>query len=633
MGIEIEQQAIRRETIDTEVVLNTIHSLRNFTGPKDAFFAQFLQVAAHLTKSPVALYLSQKNDKEWTVVGQYGFQEIHQKQLKECIDLALPLSGRVIKNGFSYEKISVDWLDFKKQTALAVKVKDKHDTQNTFFYVIIEPQNGQHLSEMMIRMMMIADIPESYTNVLDKERSLPSNDLQAASYHISMDVLEVLSGVIHQEKFRLASMYLVNELATRFNCSQVNIGWLKGDYVTPVAISHIEKFDKHTDKIHALEGLYEETADQNEEIVYPIEIASEVITFAHKVYCEQSFIKQLISLPLRVDNTVVGVIVCEKGEGNFSDDEMIAIRLICNHTTAWLNELNQKDRWIGSRIALKMRQASASFLGIKHTFVKFLSILLSVLLLIGIFGTWEYKIEATGNLETDNISNLSAPFNGFVQDVRVHPGDNVAKNDPLLIYDREELYLKETEINADINKYKSESEKSRARGSLADMRVALAKKEQSEASLERVKYHLSKSVIKAPFDGIIIQGDKEDLLGSPVSKGDLLFKVAKPLDLYLKFKVSESDIDEIEVGDQGQFALLSSPDTYYGFKIEKIIPIAEIDSTNGNVFIVKAIITSPAEQWWRPGMSSVSKVEVGRRNILWILTHKLTDFLRIYFWI
>ena len=128
-------------------------------------------------------------------------------------------------------------------------------------------------------MMMIADIPASYSSVLEKERTTPSKVL-SPSKSVSTDVLEVLSDVIHQDKFLLASMLLVNELATRFNCSQVSIGWLKGDYVTPIAISHIEKFDKHTDQIHALEALYEESADQDEEIVYPVEMASETIVFA-----------------------------------------------------------------------------------------------------------------------------------------------------------------------------------------------------------------------------------------------------------------------------------------------------------------------------------------------------------------
>ena len=58
----MQQTPIKAEAVDTEVVLNTIQSLRNFTGPRDAFVAQFLQSAAQLTKSPIALYLSQKKE-------------------------------------------------------------------------------------------------------------------------------------------------------------------------------------------------------------------------------------------------------------------------------------------------------------------------------------------------------------------------------------------------------------------------------------------------------------------------------------------------------------------------------------------------------------------------------------------
>jgi hypothetical protein len=87
------------------------------------------------------------------------------------------------------------------------------------------------------------------------------------------------------------------------------------------------------------------------------------------------------------------------------------------------------------------------------------------------------------------------------------------------------------------------------------------------------------------------------------------------------------------VGQGGLFSLLSSPDIFYKFKIEKIIPMAEVDKKDGNIFVVKAVIKTDALEWWRPGMSSVAKVEVGQRNILWILTHDLTEFLRLYFWI
>jgi multidrug resistance efflux pump len=221
----------------------------------------------------------------------------------------------------------------------------------------------------------------------------------------------------------------------------------------------------------------------------------------------------------------------------------------------------------------------------------------------------------------------------LVYSVDVHSGDKVKKKDKLLTFDKDELYLKEAEALADINKYTSESEKARAKNSLADMRMALSKKKEAELNLERVHYYLKKSDILSPLTGVVIAGDKEELLGAPISKGDLLFKVAQSTDLYLKLKIPENNIDEINSTLKGEFALLSSPDKKYHFTIEHIIPMAEVDKSEGNVFVAKAKVVDAPENWWRAGMSGVAKIEVGERNILWILTHEFVEYLRLYFWI
>jgi hypothetical protein len=38
------------------------------------------------------------------------------------------------------------------------------------------------------------------------------------------------------------------------------------------------------------------------------------------------------------------------------------------------------------------------------------------------------------------------------------------------------------------------------------------------------------------------------------------------------------------------------------------------------------------ESWWRPGMSGLCKLEVERRSLFWILTHRTVDFLRLKLW-
>ena len=52
-----------------------------------------------------------------------------------------------------------------------------------------------------------------------------------------------------------------------------------------------------------------------------------------------------------------------------------------------------------------------------------------------------------------------------------------------------------------------------------------------------------------------------------------------------------------------------------------------------NSFIIKAKFDEKSKQWWRPGMSGVAKVYVGERRVIWILTRRMVEFLRIYFWI
>jgi hypothetical protein len=37
-------------------------------------------------------------------------------------------------------------------------------------------------------------------------------------------------------------------------------------------------------------------------------------------------------------------------------------------------------------------------------------------------------------------------------------------------------------------------------------------------------------------------------------------------------------------------------------------------------------------EWWRPGMSGIAKLDVGRRRIIWIATHRTIDFFQMLMW-
>ena len=122
---------------------------------------------------------------------------------------------------------------------------------------------------------------------------------------------------IDQKKFLLACMKLVNEIASRFKCSRVSIGWLKDNYVKPIAISHLEKFDAHMDTVSRLEGVFEESLDQNEEIIIPGEVSRGTIVAAHSKYLKLQGLNQLVSFPLRIAEEPKAVVCLEKIEGFF----------------------------------------------------------------------------------------------------------------------------------------------------------------------------------------------------------------------------------------------------------------------------------------------------------------------------
>ena len=614
-------------------LIDYIKTLRDSEDERDITLDKYLKYSALLVKSPIALLLRENSKENWDLLSSYGLKN-SKEQKEEIVKSALYMNSRVLKQGFAYERFNVEGLSLSNPMAFAIKVDKGIEEASAFIFFIIEYQSGKQLSEMIIRTLMNSDIPHLiFTEEnISKAKSVPILSDEKLDV-LSVDVLEILSQIIFQEKFLLASMFLVNEVAIRFNCSQVSFGWEKGSYINPVAISHIEKFDRNMESIRALEALYEESADQDEEIIYPLQELGDTIVFAHHNHVEKTKATEVFSIPFRVDGRVVGIMSCEKINSSFSEEELTLLRLLSNYITPWLKELHDKDRWISAKIVMKSRKFLGKFFSLENTFLKFSAVLLSAFIIYASLETWNYKVEVVASLETDNVAFISAPFNGLVYSVDVHAGDRVKKGDKLLSFDKDELYLKESEALADINRYKSESEKARAKNSLADMHVALFKKKEAELNLERVHYHLEKSDILTPLKGVIITGDKEELFGVPVVKGDLLFKVAQSTDLYLKLKIPEGNFDEINSSLGGEFSLLSSPDRKYHFKIENIIPMAEVDQSEGNVFIARAKVIDAPEGWWRAGMSGVAKIEIGQRNIVWILTHDFIESIRMYFWI
>ena len=163
------------------------------------------------------------------------------------------------------------------------------------------------------------------------------------------------------------------------------------------------------------------------------------------------------------------------------------------------------------------------------------------------------------------------------------------------------------------------------------MRIARALADQAKAQLDLVRYHLSHAKLRAPLTGIVVEGDLKELLGAPVKKGDVLFKVARIEKMYAELEIDERDVHEVATQASGEIAFVSRPNLKFPIRVERLDPIA-LTREEGNVFLVRGVLSEEVARWWRPGMSGVAKINVDKRNVLWILTHRTMDFLRIFLW-
>ena len=586
--------------------LAEVRSLRVFPGSEEDFWPRFLSGVSNVCKSSWVLRLIRNNSDSWSLAQDYGADVDRDEVAKVLENNLIQIAERAQNNGYAFERVRQRIPGFAQPTAIAFSVEEGMDRSGSVIIGFADRLASPQINDILVRSQLIADIPRSYFTTgaeLDTERKQGF-----------LEVIEIIASLTTQKKYLLSCMKLVNDLASRFKCSRVSIGWQKGDYVTPVAISHMEKFDKHMDAVTQLQRVYEESVDQDEEIVVPGDVSQGTITAAHMSYLRSNGLKQIVSLPLRVEEKSVAVVVFERMDSYFQEEELLTLRLALNQVTSLLNHLKQTDRWLIVKAFHQVKDWISWWIGVEKTLLKLGIIASSCLVLYVLMGKWNFDVEATAQLATDQVVYIAAPFDGVVFKVNARKGDSLTKDQTLLELDTQDFYLREAEARAEVTRFSRESQKARVLGKLADMSIAEAKREQASAQLERIRYFLNRASIKAPFDGVLVEGDQEELQGAPVSKGDVIFKIARPTGIFLELKIKEEDVDFVQDDSRGRLALLSDPSEKYSFEVERVVPIAQMDQSEGSYFLVRASFDQAPKDWWRPGMSGVGR-KIGRAHV------------------
>jgi multidrug resistance efflux pump len=277
-----------------------------------------------------------------------------------------------------------------------------------------------------------------------------------------------------------------------------------------------------------------------------------------------------------------------------------------------------------------LQDAVQAVIGPKNPGVKLIVLLVACIVVLFTVVDATYRVSAKTVVEGLTQRVAAAPFEGYIVQSFVRAGDVVAAGQVLCQLDDKDLKLEQSRLNAELAQLKRKHRQALATQDRATMSVLAAQINQVEAGLGLVLDKLARTVLVAPYDGVVISGDLSQLLGTPVEQGKVLFQIA-PLDSYrVILQVDERDISNIAVGQPGELTLSGMLSDRLAFHVEQITPIST-PQEGRNFFRVEARLQSSAQRV-RPGMEGVGKIEVGERKLIWIWTHSLVDWLRLSIW-
>ena len=204
-----------------------------------------------------------------------------------------------------------------------------------------------------------------------------------------------------------------------------------------------------------------------------------------------------------------------------------------------------------------------------------------------------------GTLYYERISHISSEVPGLVTKINVKTGDRIQKGTPLIYLDIEilekEILIHKNKIDQaelHINHSKKNYQRMDSlykKGGIREKdfddarfiyKEALFKKLSAKTTLDKLLIQKRKSVINAPFDGIILEKNVDS--GDWVNQGKPLINIGSVNDLFIKVPVAETVLNFISIGQNVPVTINAYNKEITG-TIDNLSPIA--DAKTKNVFL------------------------------------------------
>ena len=445
-------------------------------------------------------------------------------------------------------------------------------------------------------------------------------------------VLKVIAMALSQTQSSEASMAVASELASRLQCERVSIGLVENNEVRIQTISNSTQHVTQQNLVKCIEAAMLEAIDQQETLLFPPRPDSYYSTQEHDVLIRQHMGEYICTVPLVVNEVVTGAVMFERQGlvGEFNDETKELCEQLASLFAPILHYRRLNDRPIFEKLKESGSGLFSNVFGHGYLGTKLITSIIAGVLVAAYFMPWDYRISANAILEGEIERVITAPEEGYLKEASVRPGDIVEAGATLATLDDRDLQLEKLKWTGKLKQVSKEYREALATHEQSQIGILRSQLGQAEAQLEILEHKLRRIVITSPISAVIVSGDFTRALGSPVERGQVLYKVS-PLENYrVVLQVDESDVAEITVGLKGELTLSAAAEETFEMEVVKITPVSTAE--NGiNYFQVEASLATTPD-FLRPGMQGIGKIDIGERQLFWIWTHKAVDWIRLKLW-
>ena len=609
-----------------------IDRLVQFDGPPEQFLLNLLMTQCHVGPAEAASILRPGKGSRIEVLAAYPSVANHAAPPR-WLSQASESVAQVIAKGQTLVKplVSPEGTDGEPPTQhlALVPMRGVVHTDINVRGVAAFLLDGHDLAEVQLRrerLELTVGLSSVYAmRLAGRTREVDLRRLQAA--------IGVAAAAGEHTHFKSAAMCLCNEVAARWRCERVCVGFLTGRYVQLSAMSHTEDFNRKTQLVRDVEAAMEECLDQNVETFHPAAEGSAYVSRANATLSKRHGPSMISCLPLRKGGEVVAVLMVERDPDQpLNPKEIETLRLTCDLSTSRLKDLYDHGRWFGAKCAVATRKLLAGVIGPEHTWIKLTSILILCAVLFLTFAKTDYRPEAPFIFQATRQQVIVAPFDSYLSTAPAAIGSLVEANTTVLAtLETAEIELELAAARASKASYVKQDDVAKRDGDTAGAQMARAQADKFAAQIDLLEYRLDQATITSDIRGLVVTGDLQRQLGAPVKVGDILFEVAQLESIRAELALPEDQIPDVSVGLKGELATSSYPGKKIPFIVDRINPVAEVVNQR-NVFKVRVRLLE-SRDWMRPGMEGIAKITVDRRSYGWIWTRRFVNWVRMKLWL